>query len=116
MRVRRCSNLAGVKKRALRPCSRSSRHPHLTARRICCWRRQGNSVLNIRAIALGVLLLVLGASQALAQGGRYVWIVQGAAGEEQYAVQHKKWVDALTTLLRDKYKYDAAHLIVLTEQ
>ena len=74
-------------------------------------------MLNMRATAVAVwLLLLASASPALAQSGRYVWIVQGASGEEQYAVQHKKWVDALVALLRDRYKYDAAHLVVLTEQ
>lgn len=53
---------------------------------------------------------------ASAQSARFVLIVQGASGEEQYATQHKKWVDALVGVFRDKFKYDAAHLIVLTEQ
>jgi hypothetical protein len=71
--------------------------------------------------AFGVLLIfALTAAafpgEASAQGDRYALIVQGASGEEQYAVLHKRWVDTLVTLFRDRFKYDAAHLIVLTEQ
>lgn len=55
-------------------------------------------------------------SVATAQGARYAVLVQGASGEEQYAAQHRRWVDSLVKIFRDRFKYDAAHLIVLTEQ
>jgi len=70
----------------------------------------------LRLLTAAVALVLLTVSTASAQGARFVLIVQGASGEEQYAVQHKKWVDALVSVFRDKYKYDATHLIVLTEQ
>jgi hypothetical protein len=42
-------------------------------------------------------------------------LVQGASGGEPYATQHRKWLDALSGLLRNKFKYDASHLFVLAE-
>jgi hypothetical protein len=69
----------------------------------------------VRTLILAVVLFAP-LTEALAQGGRFALIVQGASGEEQYAVQHKRWVDTLVTMFRDRFKYDAAHLIVLTEQ
>lgn len=67
-------------------------------------------------VIAAVLLVSMAARPAWAQGGRFALIVQGASGEEQYATLHRKWVDSLVAVLRDKYKYDAAHLVVLTEQ
>jgi hypothetical protein len=55
-------------------------------------------------------------SAAAAQGARYAVVVQGASGEDQYAAQHRRWVDSLVTVLRDRFRYDAAHLTVLTEK
>jgi hypothetical protein len=55
-------------------------------------------------------------SPASAQGARYAMLVQGASGEDQYAVQHRRWVDSLAKVFRDRFKYDASHLIVLTEK
>lgn len=48
--------------------------------------------------------------------GRYALVIQGASGDEQYATLHRGWVDTFVGLLRDRFKYDAAHLTVLTEQ
>jgi hypothetical protein len=53
---------------------------------------------------------------AAAQSARYAMIVQGASGEDQYAAQHRRWVDSLVKIFRDRFKYDPAHLIVLTEK
>src|SRR5512134_999821 len=64
-------------------------------------------------LALGLISLP---STASAQGARYAMLVQGASGEDQYAVQHRRWVDSLAKVFRDRFKYDAAHLIVLTEK
>ncbi|MCC7009165.1 MAG: hypothetical protein IT184_10135 [Acidobacteria bacterium] len=65
----------------------------------------------------GVLLLGAGVRAAHAQGGeRYVLIVQGASGEDQYATLHRKWVNGLVEVLRTRFKYDASHLVVLAEQ
>jgi hypothetical protein len=52
----------------------------------------------------------------LAQGARYALVVQGASGEEQYAVLHRRWLDTLVKVLQDRFGYDAAHLVVLAEQ
>ena len=62
------------------------------------------------------LCLTLAPAVAEAQGARFAMIVQGASGDEQYATQHRGWVDSLARLLRDRYQYDAAHLVVLAEQ
>jgi hypothetical protein len=67
------------------------------------------------AIALACWSLAAPASAA-AQGARYALIVQGASGEDQYAVLHRRWVDALAGVLRDRFHYDASHLIVLAEK
>jgi len=62
------------------------------------------------------LLPALGTSAAEAQGARFALLVQGASGEEQFAVQHRTWLNGLAGVLRDRFGYDAAHLIVLAEQ
>jgi hypothetical protein len=74
-----------------------------------------------RRIALTVvaLLLPIGAAVAEAQpapGGRYAVVIQGASGEEQYAAMHRGWLDSLVQLLREQFRFDAAHLSVLAEQ
>jgi hypothetical protein len=76
------------------------------------------SIHRLASLSAIVLLLVggLGVSPAAAQGERYVLVVQGASGEEQYATLHRKWVNALVDLFKNRYKYDAARLVVLTEQ
>ena len=51
-----------------------------------------------------------------AESHRFALLIQGASGEEQYAVQHRRWLDALAAALRDRFNYDATHLIVLAEQ
>jgi hypothetical protein len=53
---------------------------------------------------------------ASAENARFALVVQGASGGEQYAVQHRRWLDGLATTLRDRFKYDASHLTVLAEQ
>ena len=69
-----------------------------------------------RSVAALALTFGLLPSIASAQGARYAMLVQGASGEDQYAVQHRSWVDALAKVFRDRFKYDASHLIVLTEK
>jgi hypothetical protein len=69
------------------------------------------------AVSIASMAILAAPLAAWAQSGaRYAVIVQGASGEEQYAKLHRGWVASLVTLLRDKFSYDAAHLIVLTEQ
>jgi len=69
-----------------------------------------------RSVAALAFTFGLLPSIASAQGARYAMLVQGASGEDQYAVQHRSWVDALAKVFRDRFKYDASHLIVLTEK
>jgi hypothetical protein len=72
-----------------------------------------------RLAATFVLAFVIAGSLpslATAQSARYAVLVQGASGEEQYATQHRRWVDSLVKIFRDRFKYDASHLIVLTEK
>lgn len=53
---------------------------------------------------------------AEAQGARFALLIQGVSGEDQYAVLHRRWLDSLAGVFRDRFKYDVAHLIVLAEQ
>ena len=69
-----------------------------------------------RSVAVLAFAFGLLPSVASAQGARYAMLVQGASGEDQYAVQHRGWVDALVKVFRDRFKYDASHLLVLTEK
>lgn len=67
--------------------------------------------------ALGAVVCLGGvAHPRAADGARFALVIQGASGEEQYATLHRKWTNALVSLLRDKFKYDSSHLVVLTEQ
>ena len=63
-----------------------------------------------------VMACCLATPARAAEGARYALLVQGASGEEQYAVLHRRWLDSLASVLADRFKYDAAHLIVLAEQ
>ena len=63
------------------------------------------------------LLCPGGARVAAAQtGARYALVIQGAAGDEEYGALHRGWLNGLVAVLRDRFKYDAAHLIVLADQ
>lgn len=73
-----------------------------------------NSPSVARIVFAAVLALVPVAAEA--QGARYAVIVQGASGEDQYATLHRRWVDSLVTLFRERFKYDTSHLVVLTEK
>ncbi len=67
----------------------------------------------LSALALAALAVPRAAS---AENARFALVVQGASGEEQYAVQHRRWLDGLVTTLRERFKYDGAHLTILAEQ
>jgi hypothetical protein len=67
----------------------------------------------VPVLALAALAMPRAAS---AENARFALVVEGASGEEQYAVQHRRWVDGLVTTLRERFKYDASHLTVLAEQ
>ena len=69
-----------------------------------------------RAVLLAVTVAALALPRAAAaQGDRYALIIEGASGEPQYAQLHRAWLDDLVKVLRDDFKYDAAHLVVLAE-
>jgi hypothetical protein len=74
----------------------------------------------IGRIILQVLVLLaavpLTSQPAFAQGGRYALLIQGASGEEQYAKQHRAWLDGLAGVLRDRMGYDASAVTVMAEQ
>jgi hypothetical protein len=55
-------------------------------------------------------------AHAQAQGERYAVLVQGTTGGEPYTSMHRKWLNDLVAVLRDKFGIDPAHLIVLAEQ
>jgi hypothetical protein len=70
-------------------------------------------------LTLAVLVALAGAllpSAASAQGARFALVVQGASGEDQYAALHRRWLDALGAAFRDRFRYDASHLVVLAEK
>ncbi len=70
-----------------------------------------------RTVLVGLWLLSASAVPAIAQqpGGRHALLVQGASGEPQYAKQHRAWLDALATTLREQFGY-SANVTVLAEQ
>jgi hypothetical protein len=55
-------------------------------------------------------------SAAEAQTARFALLIQGASGEDEYAKLHRGWLNGLAGVLRDRFKYDAAHLVVVAEQ
>jgi hypothetical protein len=70
-----------------------------------------------RIVVWCVMLLMLGTTApAEAQGTRHAVLIQGASGEEQYATQHRAWLDSLRSTLRERFGYDAAAVTVLAEQ
>src|SRR5262245_2324573 len=70
----------------------------------------------LAAALAGLMLIAAAPRQAAAQGEKYAVIIQGASGEEQYASLHRGWATSLATLLRDRLKFDSAHLTLLVEQ
>ena len=72
----------------------------------------------VHVVAAAALLLGSGwASPAMAQsGGRFALLVQGASGDDEYEKLHRGWLDSLSTLLRDSFRYDAKHLVVLADR
>ena len=65
---------------------------------------------------LAVFACVLLPIAAAAQPARHAVIIQGASGEPMFAEQHRGWLDALATTLRDKFKLGPADLTVMAEQ
>ena len=70
----------------------------------------------MRALTIFAVLCALAVPRlAAAQANRYAVIVEGASGEEQYAKLHREWIDSLSGLLKGRFKFDPAHVVVLTE-
>jgi hypothetical protein len=67
-----------------------------------------------------LLALVAGGATARADQAalprQFALLIQGAPGEDQYAVLHRQWLDSLVTLLRDRFKYEPARVLVLSDQ
>ena len=72
--------------------------------------------MRLRHIWLATLFTVAMPAMAAAQAQHYAVIIQGASGEEEFATQHRAWVDGMVKVLRDNFKYDAQHLLVLAEK
>lgn len=64
-------------------------------------------------VAWAALLLV---SQPVWAETRYAVIVSGASGGEKYAKQMAEWRMAIQSALVDRYKFDKAHVRVLTDE
>src|SRR5262245_53902451 len=100
------------------PARKRSRHSrkrrHMHARRTSCSRRWGGTEMAIammhRARVLAIVLIVgaalLWPSIASAQAQRFAVLVQGTTGGEPYASQHRKWLNDLVGVLRDKFGID----------
>jgi hypothetical protein len=75
------------------------------------------SIARCGLLLLGLLTASPASGQtAAAQGGRHALLIQGASGEEQYAKQHRAWLDSLAGTLRDRFGYDAAAVTIIAEQ
>jgi hypothetical protein len=72
--------------------------------------------MRLRVLCLALVCGVGLPAVAAAQAQHYAVIIQGASGEEEFAVQHRAWVDSMVAVLRDRFKYDAQHLLVLAEK
>jgi hypothetical protein len=66
-------------------------------------------------VSVGILAALAVPRVAHADGARYAVIVQGASGDPQYADLHRSWVDALSTLMKQRLGLDPSKVIVLAE-
>ncbi len=66
--------------------------------------------------ALAAAMCAAAPRAALAQAARYAVVVQSVSGGEEYATQHRAWLDDLVKVLRGRFGLDAQHLVVLAEQ
>jgi hypothetical protein len=67
-------------------------------------------------IAFIALCALAAPRPAAAQAKRYAVIIEGASGEEQYATLHREWVDSLSKLLRERFRFEATNITVLAEK
>jgi hypothetical protein len=68
-----------------------------------------------RATVIAALLLTLTVASHAAAGERYAVIVTGASGGEAYATKYTRWRTALTTTLRETFKYAPDRILLLGE-
>jgi len=68
-----------------------------------------------RAAAGMLVALTMALPVRAAAAERYALIVSGATGGQEYAERYKAWSDALSNVLVDRYKFDAAHVVRLSE-
>jgi hypothetical protein len=68
-----------------------------------------------RATGIAALLLTLTVASDAAAGERYAVIVTGASGGEAYATKYTRWRTALTTTLRETFKYAPDRILLLGE-
>jgi hypothetical protein len=66
--------------------------------------------------ALIAVIALAAPGPAAAQAKRYAVLVEGASGEPQYAQLHREWLDSLSKLLRERFKFDPALVTVLAEK
>lgn len=68
------------------------------------------------AAAVAAFVAITPAPLHAAEGARFALVIQGASGEEQYAKQHRAWTTELAAVLRDRFRYPTANVVVLAEQ
>jgi hypothetical protein len=84
------------------------------------WRRGAGCRLIAGGLAAAVVVATGGpaaraTARAQAPAQRYALVVEGVSGGDEFATMHRQWLDALVTLLKTKFGFDAAHLAVLAE-
>jgi hypothetical protein len=71
-------------------------------------------VLRRIVFALIAVVALLSPAKASAQE-RFAVLVQGTTGGEPYTSMHRKWLNDLVAILRDKFSVEQSHLFVLSE-
>jgi hypothetical protein len=72
-------------------------------------------ILTAAVLATSTLLATPAPAAAQQPAARYALVVEGVSGDDEFAVLHRKWLDSLVSLLKDKFGFDASHVIVLAE-
>lgn len=66
------------------------------------------------SLPIAIALLLLFALPSLAQQ-RFVLVVSGATGGQEYAAQYMAWTDSLKRIFVERFKVDPAHVVMLSE-
>ena len=72
-------------------------------------------ILTVVFIAAATLISAPAVARAQQPAARYALVVEGVSGSDEFAVLHRKWLDSLVTLLKDKFAFDPTHVLVLAE-